>query len=188
MVWSRSHFGSSSIQPSAISFSGRIVLFLVALMADWAAFLSTVDTPSAPEEVRNNAEKVFKAAGLDTPDAADGTIEADLSFAEVQAPVRALVRRTLRMLADITEAKRAGAKAVAQPSAESASTSMQDFAKTATVNGMLEALGPDASALSVAQVMAHGGKEVNVQEALDRTDLAKLDYTLHADHSVWQLL
>ena len=90
------------------------------------------------------------------------------------------------MLVDVAEAKRAGART--QTASSSTAPTGQDFAHTAAVTSMLEALGPDASAMSVANVMAHGGKEVNVQEALSNAKMDKLDYTLQAEHAVWQLL
>ena len=155
-------------------------------MASWSDFLLTVDTPSASEDLRVKAQRVFNTAGLTTPDLADGALEADVNFTDVEAPVRALVRRTLRMLVDVAEAKRAGART--QTASSSTAPTGQDFAHTAAVTEMLEALGPDASAMSVANVMAHGGKEVNVQEALSNAKMDKLDYTLQAEHAIWQLL
>ena len=169
-------------------------LVLLFIMADWTTFLAQVDTPSAIESVIEAAAKVFTTAGVVKPQQADGILEGDLDFEGVAAPSRALVRRALRSINEVQEAKKASAKAgsphgdhsAAQTTAAGASAVSPTH--SVAVTGMLEVLGTEASAAAVANVMAHGGKDLDVMAALTAKELQDTDYTHQAETAVWQLL
>ena len=56
------------------------------------------------------------------------------------------------------------------------------------INSILEVLGSEASADSVAAVFTRGAKAVDVASLLTSKELASLPYHLQAGTSVWQLL
>ena len=160
---------------------------------DWQAFLRIVDVPSAPADQVEDAAKVFVDSGLPTPTSADGIVESDLQLAEVRLPVRGLLRRALRTLVDAAEAKRTAVKVNAQSASHrevglAAGVQQPNYVHSAQVSSMLEAIGPDASAMAVANVMAHGGKDVDINAQLQGVNLGKISFTMQADNAIWQVL
>ena len=85
-------------------------------MSSWADFIATVDQTPAPEAVRAKAIEVFEKAGLTSPASAEGVLEGDLDLSAQDASCKALIRRSIRMLDDLANARRS-AKMAAGPSA-----------------------------------------------------------------------
>ena len=149
-----------------------------------AEYISGVDAVSSPEAVMEKAVKFFTDNGIADASGLDGVVEADLDLSSVpELPVKALVRRTIRMAIKTAEAQR-----------ESSSTSGGEGNPPASavyntaVQEMLDVMGQDASSSSISQVLASTGKQVHIVDTLSRAGLSKLPFHLIAETALWQLM
>ena len=164
----------------------------------WSDFLGKVDEAVTDKTHVEAVIKLFLDAGIASPAAVDGILESDLNFTTIdELPIRAFARRAFRAALQAVQARSSQAAAfsatlpvgeLALATVRSESGASPSPMVTQAVSGMIEVLGKDASALAVAQAMAHGDKSVPVTQILKDEGLDALSFHLRVDDAVWQLL
>ena len=160
-------------------------------MSDWKSFFATVDTPPADDVLERLASWLGKC-GVATPMDCSGLAESDLDWKEITAiPERTFARRAVRMAieadlikSEVAKASRIGSASVKQPAVVSSAVAHQPLLSS----DMVEVMGSDASALSIASAIQHGSQAVDVSAKLAVAGAQGLGFHLQVDSPVWQLL
>lgn len=134
-------------------------------MADWQSFLGEVAVQSGVEDtVRDAGIAACLTLKFPNPPLLDGYVESDIDFTVIsEVPVRAFVRKCFRMaLAKFGTVHTAlpSQNSLSQPLSQASSSQLALMAPTQSVlsPNMLEVLGMDANAASVADAITHGGE------------------------------
>ncbi len=153
----------------------------------WNEFVRAVDEKPPKWEIIEAVVRVFCDANIASPAEADGVHESDLTFPEgMTVAAKALVRRTLKTVEMSAQAERG--KKDSPGDASSSTSGSSSLLPDPAVAGMLEVLGTEASAMAVAQAMAHGDRKVDVPRILEKIGCRDLHFALQPEVPVWQAL
>lgn len=146
----------------------------------WKSFLKNVDENQPADTVLEAAEEWLIGKDFLSPASFEGLSEEDLSSADLPAalPVKAFLKRTLRVVEAAHASKRAKSKAVAF-----APVQVAEAEGSQTFQAMV---GGETSAAAVAAALSSASVEVDVHAQLVKAGCPSLPYQLQPDLPVWQ--
>ena len=154
-------------------------------MSTWDDFLLSVDMPPAVDVLERLARWLIKA-GLLTPESCSGLDESDLKWSELaDLGERTFCRRAVRAAIEAEGIKAEIARAQKMVKVQSV---VAQGGPTLLSSEMMEVMGTEASAVSIALALQHGGKSVDVATKLKNVGVGNLGFHLQVDVPVWQLM